>query len=157
MVNINYRNDNFKVKLSEIIEHFMPKDEIIINKIYHYSNSIFNENELQKVYKNFNKIFDLFDFDDNYSLLWEFYSIQSRFDLVEIHWENKEEVIKDLKTLCKKVCSKFLILNSIEEKVNFLVEGFDEETIFEIIEESVLEKKKLANKLIVKKWFEFGK
>lgn len=158
LVNINYRKDNFKDYLSEIIEDYMPGEIVVINKLFLYSTLIKDEVDINKVSKIFEHIYQLFDFENDYSLLWDFYYISSRFDLVEIGYEKREDVINNLKKLCKNVCREYLLLQTIEEKVNFLVNGFAEEVKTEALESSKPEKVKLVtNTIKPKKWYEFWK
>ena len=78
LVNINYRKDSYKNQLLEVLETFIDKKAFMIYKVNLYSSKIINENDTNIIYKNFNKIYDLFDFDADYNLMWDFYNINVR-------------------------------------------------------------------------------
>ena len=152
-VNINYRNDSYKNQLLEVLDTFLDKKAFMIYKVNLYSSNIINESDTNIIYKNFNKIYDLFEFDVDYNLMWDFYNINVRIDLVGIKYEDESDVLKSLKELCSRVCSEFDKLLTIREKALFLVEGFKQEIIV-IKSEEVLLKNKF---LTLKKWYEFWK
>lgn len=153
LVNINYRNDNFKVYLLELIQENFPEETIIILKIHHYSTLIKDEDNYDKIYKNFYQIYKLIDFDKDYQLLWDFYEIQTRLDLVGINYEKEENVISSLKTLCNRVCIEFKSLKELKDKINFLVYGLKEEEKVVLVQENQV-KTKIINS---KKWYQFWK
>lgn len=158
LVNINYGKDNFKDDLSEIIDDYIPQEIVVINKVVHFSTLIKDEINEDKLYKNFQCIYELIDFKNDYGLLWDFHYTSSRFDLVEIGYEKKEDVINNLKKLCKNVCKEYLLLQTNEEKVKFLVNGFAKEVKTEVVERPKSQKVKLVTKIIkAKKWYEFWK
>lgn len=150
-VDINYRKENFKLYLLELLEASIPKEGIIIFKVYLYSTLIKDEDDLNEIYKNFNKIYKLFDFDTEYQLLWDFYEIETRLELIEIKYEKEENVIHNLKLLCRKVCVEFSSLITIDTKIKLLVNGFEKEESFEC--EKDFQRVKNTNK----KWYEFWK
>jgi hypothetical protein len=150
-VDINYRKENFKLYLLELLEASIPKEVIIIFKVYLYSTLIKDEDDLNEIYKNFNKIYKLFDFDTEYQLLWDFYEIETRLELIEIKYEKEENVIHNLKLLCRKVCVEFSSLITIDTKIKLLVNGFEKEESFEC--EKDFQRVKNTNK----KWYEFWK
>ena len=150
-VDINYRKENFKLYLLELLEASIPKEGIIIFKVYLYATLIKDEDDLNEIYKNFNKIYKLFDFDTEYQLLWDFYEIETRLELIEIKYEKEENVIHNLKLLCRKVCVEFSSLITIDTKIKLLVNGFEKEESFEC--EKDFQRVKNPNK----KWYEFWK
>ena len=150
-VDINYRKENFKLYLLELLEASIPKEGIIIFKVYLYATLIKDEDDLNEIYKNFNKIYKLFDFDTEYQLLWDFYEIETRLELIEIKYEKEENVIHNLKLLCRKVCVEFSSLITIDTKIKLLVNGFEKEESFEC--EKDFQRVKNTNK----KWYEFWK
>ena len=157
LVNINYRKEDFKKLLLEILEKEINEEVLIIYKIHYYSRKIKDEKDSKIILTNFNKIYDLFEFDLEYGLMWEFYGINVKLDLVEIGYENESDIIKDLKKLCFSVCSEFDKLLTLKEKGDFLINGFKTE---EIEKEQIKkeEKQQVKQKIVpLKKWFEFWK
>jgi hypothetical protein len=154
IITINYRIDTYKKDLLNVIEKFISEEGLIIYKINLYSSKIVDSenNKLSIAY--FEKMYtSLFDFGSDYGLMWDFYSVQERIYLIDLKYEKEEKVVKDLKTLCIKVCNEFKTLLTIEEKIKLLLDGFSEEVI-EFREENV----STVNELIVKKkWFQFWK
>lgn len=157
LVNINYREDNFKLYLSELLDANLPKETITIYKINYYSTLIEDEEDLSKIYGNFESIYKLFNYDTDYSLLWDFQYINSRLDLVEIGYEKEDDVIYNLKFLCKKVCEEFVLLKTIEDKVKFLCDGFGNGILLESKKIKSTQNKSKLNLPLIKKWWQFWK
>lgn len=151
LVNINYRKDCYKNLLLNILQEFVSDEAIVISKVNLYSRKIKDEKDNNVIYKNFNKIYNLFDFDLEYDLMWGFYNFNERIGLIEINYEKEENVIKDLKQLCNRVCCEYYKLSTIEEKINFLVDGFNDKSIDYGLEIELLQKKKVFNR----KWYHF--
>lgn len=157
LVNINYREEDFKKPLLEVLKKEINEEVLIIYKIDYYSRKIKDEKDSKIILTNFNKIYDLFEFDLEYGLMWEFYGINVKLDLVEIGYENESDIIKDLKKLCFSVCSEFNKLLTLKEKGDFLINGFKTEEI-EIEQIKKEEKHQVKQKIVpLKKWFEFWK
>ena len=87
LVNINYRKNSYKNQLFKILEEFVTDEAFIIYKVNLYSSNIKDENDNNIIYKNFNKIYGLFEYDKDYTLMWDFYQIDGRIDLIEIKQE----------------------------------------------------------------------
>ncbi|TMM31497.1 hypothetical protein FDT66_05920 [Polaribacter aestuariivivens] len=153
LVNINYRLEGFKKPLLEILRKEISEEVFIIYNIKLYSEKIKDENNTKTILHYFSKIYNLFDFDQEYSLMWDFYNINEELDLVEFGYENESEVIMNLKKICSLVCKEFDRLSTLSGKVTFLINGFEKEDI-----EILSIKNKFMTKTIPhKKWYEFWK
>jgi len=154
IITINYRKDTYKKDILNAIEKFISEEALIIYKVNLYSSKIVDSENNKLSLECFEKMYtSLFDFGSDFGLMWDFYSIQERIYLIDLKYEKEEEVVKDLKTLCFKVCNEFKTLSTIEEKIKLLLDGFSEEVI-EFREENVSTKNKIT---VRKKWFRFWK
>lgn len=152
LVNINYRDYKYKVQLDKLLENTLEEEIFIMYKVNFYSEKIKNENNIKEIYKRFNNIFELFDYDKEYSLMWDFYEINERIGLIEIKYEIEKDVIIDLKKLCGRVCNEFNMISRIEDKVKLLVDGLSGNNDFSFLNNQIQ-----TNEIKLKKWYQFWK
>ena len=139
IVNINYRKEDYKNQLLNILKDFISKEVRILYRVNLYSNKIINSTNDNVIKNNFEKIHnELFDYDKDYGLMWNFYNIQERFCMLEIGYEIEKVIIFDLKKLCFKFIYEFKEQVSINDKIKLLEKGLNGEVI-----------------LKEKKWYEF--
>ncbi|APG64656.1 hypothetical protein LPB136_04435 [Tenacibaculum todarodis] len=152
LVNINYRENKYKIQLGKILEDTLEEEIFIMYKVNFYSKKIKDENNIKEIYKHFNNVFELFEYDKEYSLMWDYYQINERIGLIEIKYEIEKNVIIDLKKLCDRVCFEFNKISRIEDKVKLLVEGLSESK-----DVSFLNNQIQTNEIKLKKWYQFWK
>ena len=151
LITLNYKNKNARFSLKQIAITKINYQEFIILSIEHKCNKIIESNEWENTYKSFYEIFSHFDYENDYSLMWEFYSINSRMDLIEIGYETKSSLLAEIKELAKKTINKLNKLNTSNEKIKLLINGFDN---MENIELQIPSKSNIHKSI---KWYQFWK
>lgn len=155
LVTINYKEENaYQLLRSKAFEKF-KYEEYVVLVIGINCEKILLEDNWDGVY---NLFYDFFDYDKEYGLMWSFSSINSRMDLVELGYETKTSIYKEIKELSQKVVNQLKELNTADDRVSFLENGFDNFQIEESKKEkSVIKKSIVKNSMVEKKWYEFWK
>lgn len=158
LITINYKEENaYQLLKNKVFEKF-KYEEYIILVVGINCNKILLQDNWDSVYNLFYEIFDFFDYDKEYGLMWSFYSINSRMDLVEFGYETKTSIYKEIKELSQKVVNQLKELNTADDRVSFLENGFDNFQIEESKKEKFVIKKSIVkNFMVEKKWYEFWK
>lgn len=153
LITINYKKENaYQLLKNKVFEKF-NYEEYIILVIGINCKRILHENNWESIYNLFYEIYDFFDYDKEYDLMWRFYSIDSRMDLIELGYETKSSIYKEIKELSQKIVNQLKELNTVNDRIRFLEDGFDNVEI----EKSKNEKSITKNSIIDKKWYEFWK
>lgn len=153
LITINYKDKNAIPLLKEIVFKKIKYEEYITLVIERNCKRILELDEWDNIYKLFNEIFSFFDFDKEYFLMWRFYSINSRIDLIDIGYETKASIINEMKELSLQIANQLKECNTAGERIKFLVEGFEDKSL----KETAIKKEPLIKGSAHKKWYEFWK
>ena len=154
IITINYKDKNAISLLKEIVFEKIKYEEYIILIIELNCIRILELNEWNSIYKLFNEIFSFFDFDNEYFLLWRFYSINSRIDLIDIGYETKASIINEMKKLSLQIINQLKQCNTSSERIKFLIEGFENSLMNKISTHADVS---FIKESAPKKWYEFWK
>lgn len=125
LITINYKEENaYQLLKSKAFEKFKYQEYIIL-VIGINCNKILLQNNWDDVYKLFYEIYGFFDYDQEYGLMWRFYSINSRMDLIEIGYETETSIYKEIKELSQRIINQLKDLSTANERVKFLENGFE--------------------------------
>ncbi|WP_281987756.1 hypothetical protein [Aquimarina aggregata] len=125
LITINYKDENAISLLEEIVFKKIKHEEYIILVIERNCENILDLCEWNSIYKLFNEIFGFFDYDKDYFLMWRFYSINSRIDLIHIGYESKTSITNEIKELSLQILSKLKECNTSDERIKILTDGFE--------------------------------
>jgi len=153
LITINYKKENAISFLREVAFKKFQYEEYITLLIGINCKKILTLNKWDSIYKVFNEIFRFFDYDKDYFLMWRFYSINSRIDLIDIGYETKTNIINEMKELSLLIVNQLKECNTTSERIKFLTEGFDND----FQRGMNLKRESLIKESIHKKWYEFWK
>lgn len=153
LVTINYKKKDAISLLQKVVFKKLEYEEYIILVIERNCKKILELNEWNSIYKLFNEIFGFFDYDKDYFLMWRFYSINSRIDLIDIGYETKTNIINEIKKLSLLILNQLKHCNTTSERIKFLVEGFEKNTPKEV----TIEKPPSIKETAYRKWYKFWK
>ncbi len=153
LITINYKEENAISILQEVAFKKFLHEEYIILLIGINCKKMLALNQWDSIYKLFNEILSFFDYDKDYFLMWSFYSINSRIDLIDIGYETKTNITNEVKELSLQIVNQLKECNTASEKIKFLVEGFEND----LPKKDVLVKESFIKEIIHKKWYEFWK
>ncbi len=153
LITLNYKNKNAISLLKEIAFKKIKYEEYITLVIERNCKKILELNEWNSIYKLFNEIFNFFDFDKEYFLMWRFYSINSRIDLIDIGYETRASIMFEMKELSFQTLNELKECNTTEERIKILIEGIETNHSKGV----TTKKEPLIMEGVHKKWYEFWK
>lgn len=139
LVNINYRGEFFKEKILKIYEGDINRGVFIIFKVNFYSKKIINSEIDSDKIKWFEKALNLFSYDEDYDLIWDFIALSDRLGFLYIKYESQKDIVKDIDFLSLKLVETFKNATTTREK-------------YAVLENGIRIKHKVD-----KKWYEFWK
>ena len=125
LVNIDYRKNYYKEKILNIYQENIFIEIFKIYKVHIYCSKINCSDNSIDIINWFEKAENLFSFEEDYGLMYNFIELSYRLGFVYMKYEKEENVIEDIKFLSKNLVEKFKKAKSIEEKYKLLEDGID--------------------------------
>ena len=139
LVNINYRLDYFKEKVIKVYNNEINRRVYLIYKVCFYCEKIINSEVDSDKVKWFEKALNLFSYDEDYDLIWDFVELSDRLGFLYMKYESEKNIIRDVDKLALELLETFESTKTVEEKYILLKNGI-----------------RIKYK-VGKKWFEFWK
>jgi hypothetical protein len=125
LVDIDYRKDYYKERIINIYQENINNEVFIIYKANFYCSEILNSKEESELKMWFEKIVNLFSFEEDYGLMWNFIELSDRLGFIYMKYEKEENVLKDIKSFSEFFIERLKKTQSIEEKYKLLQDGID--------------------------------
>lgn len=125
LIDINYRKEYFKEKVFEIYTSKIDEKVFIIYKVVMYCSKIINSETDSEVIKWFEKTLNVYSFEKDYGLMWDFVELSDRLGFVYLKYEKEENILRDVKQLSISVLEKFQNAITVEGKYKLLEDGID--------------------------------
>ncbi|WP_439130179.1 hypothetical protein [Polaribacter sp.] len=139
LVNINYRLDNYKDLILKTLDKPKDKRVHLIYKVNLYCQKIIKSDIDSDKIKWFEKALDLFCYDDDYDLIWNFIELSDRLGFLYMKYESQKNILDDICFLSSELVTTLREASTVEEKYAVLANGIP------------------INYKVDKKWYEFWK
>jgi len=130
LIDINYKSENYKKELLNLIEDICSDEELLSFKIYSLCLSIISSADDNIILKSISDLSDLFiEFEYESSLLYEFFFLNNNQIPDDYNLLNEEQIIVRAKSYSEKVIAKFNDCKMNESWDDFLYFAIEEEEI----------------------------
>lgn len=115
VVSINYKDEKWSEKLALLIKEKYDEYFLILYEIQKSCLEIIKSKEPKQVYQILSKLLVNFDYDTDYDILWEFYSLKNYFELYEEGIIKKHNLLEEAKFYSEQIIFLTKNCKSFEE------------------------------------------
>ncbi|MEP5339135.1 MAG: hypothetical protein ABJL44_01595 [Algibacter sp.] len=121
VISINYKSDSWSKALDNLIKEKYDEDFMILHRIKRSCLNILKSENTEEVYQILKKLVTPLDYNTDYSVLWEFYSIKEYYKLFKEGLLRKNNFNEEAKFYAKQVIDLTQNCRSFEETKQSLI------------------------------------
>lgn len=120
VLTINYKEKAALETLMKVALNRFSAEETLLLNIMSHCQKIISIKDKNLVFREVISLKANFDFDNHYDLLWQFYILKERIDLIDLGYFREGNVIQIIKQLAQTIISKYEDYFSLEDKLKLL-------------------------------------